>query len=103
MNWLKADEVLMDGEDEDKSGWQKVSRTINYFAMRLRPLFRSDVVFVAANRVGTEQVRGADETTTFTGSSCILVLGDTPTVECFASQDQEELIMGIVSVGRRKS
>lgn len=72
MNWLVSDEQL----PATASAWQRVSSTISYFLLRLSPLLATDTAFIACNRVGGEQLRGADAPTTFTGSSCLVELGE---------------------------
>ena len=91
MNWLVSDEVLSTESDD----WESVRRTINYFVMRLDPLKGQDIGFVACNRIGTEQVSGKADPTTFTGSSCIVQLGvDHPIVIAFSPKDKEHTLRG---------
>lgn len=87
MNWLDPDENLSHDSDSESDEEDMAHRdfmaepsasNLNYWAARLTPLHvgakapRKDVVFVAANRCGTE------EGTTFVGTSAVMKLSADP-------------------------
>lgn len=87
MNWLDPDENLShdsdSGSDDDDMAHRDFmaepsASNLNYWAARLTPLHegskapRKEVVFVAANRCGTE------EGTTFVGTSAVMRVGAAP-------------------------
>jgi protein N-terminal amidase len=101
MNWLVSeppeedDEALPNEHREPADDWEEVEQTLSYFALRMAPMIGSDAIFVGCNRVGTE--RG----TTFTGSSCIMKLGQQPSVLEYASKGREQVLLTSVEVPPR--
>ena len=109
MNWLDPDENLSHDSDSSSDEEDIAHRdfmaepsagNLNYWAARLTPLHvgaakgrRKDVVFVAANRCGTE------EGTTFVGTSAVMLLtADPPKVHLGAYCNRgEERVMTCTS------
>lgn len=101
MNWLVSEPpdenvTLPNKVEEPVDEWDEVKQTLSYFALRMAPMVGSDAIFVGCNRVGTE--RG----TTFTGSSCIMKLGQRPSVLEYASKSSGEVILTSVEVPPRR-
>lgn len=99
MNWLvseppdEADSSPDNGECTDGvDEWDDVKQTLSYWALRMHPMMGSNAIFVGCNRVGTE--RG----TTFTGSSCVMKLGQQPLVLDYASKTREQVILTSVDI-----
>jgi len=97
MNWLVSeppdeDDDLTDKAEESIDDWEDVKQTLSYFALRMAPMMGSDAIFVGCNRVGTE--RG----TTFTGSSCIMKLGQQPMILEYASKTGEQVLLTSVEI-----
>lgn len=101
MNWLVSEPPEDSGEPANNppnnppkpvDEWENVKDTLSYWALRMHPMMGSNAIFVGCNRVGTE--RG----TTFTGSSCIMKLGEHPLVYEHASKTGEQVIMASVDM-----
>lgn len=99
MNWLVSeppDENIDSGPDAASRDivdeWEEVKQTLSYWALRMHPMMGSNAVFVGCNRVGTE--RG----TTFTGSSCVMKLGEQPLVIDYASKTGEQVVLTSVDI-----
>lgn len=100
MNWLVSelaedDDTVPNNAVDDIDVWADVKETISYFALRMAPMIGSNAIFVGSNRVGTE--RG----TTFTGSSCVMKLGERPIVLEYAGKTGEEVLLSTVEIPRR--
>ncbi|GAA5960396.1 hypothetical protein JCM21900_003539 [Sporobolomyces salmonicolor] len=100
MSWLDSEPpraTAEEGEEEEgRTEWEKVHRTLGYWVMRMEPLMESGVAFVGCNRVGREG------DTIFTGSSCAIELQDRPTVVKYATQRKEEVILAKVRLPPRE-
>lgn len=100
MNWLVSeppedDDVSPNNEEKIIDTWDEVKETLSYFALRMAPMLGSNAIFVGCNRVGTE--RG----TMFTGSSCIMKLGQQPVVLEYASKTKEQVLLSSVEIPPR--
>ncbi|CEQ40374.1 SPOSA6832_02001, partial [Sporobolomyces salmonicolor] len=100
MSWLDSEPpraTAEEGEEEEgRTEWEKVHRTLGYWVMRMEPLMESRVAFVGCNRVGREG------DTIFTGSSCAIELQDRPTVIKYATKRKEEVILAKVRLPPRE-
>ena len=92
MNWLVSEPPL-DAQPAEGM-WEEVQDTISYWATRLQPLMGSNVVFAGCNRIGTEK------DITFTGSSCIMLLGKHPVVIDYAGKSEEKLLVTEIAIKR---
>lgn len=99
MNWLvseppedDADSVASTSSQTSVEQWEDVKSTLSYWALRMSPMMGSNAIFVGCNRVGTE--RG----TTFTGSSCVMKLGEQPLVVDYAGKTGEQVILTSVDI-----
>lgn len=119
MNWLDPAEQDSDTSDEDEDGEPlppandpnaPSESNLNYWAARLTPLHdpapgysdgadtepstAKQVVFVASNRVGTE------EGTRFCGTSAVMTVSSTPSqielVEC-CNRSEERVMLAVVA------
>ncbi|GAA5993692.1 hypothetical protein JCM5350_005792 [Sporobolomyces pararoseus] len=100
--WLDSEPDRVDGSDStdttsregESSGdsWEDVKGLIGYWVYRMSTNLEGDpgVGFVVSNRIGQEG------DSRFAGSSCIMELGDRPTVLKHASKNKEELIIATV-------
>ena len=85
MNCLVSEPPL--DEEAHKDSWENVEQTISYWVTRLSPLIGSDSIFAGCNRIGTEKGH------TFTGSSCVLKLGEEPFVIDYAHKDETKVLV----------
>ncbi|KAI5476152.1 protein N-terminal amidase [Pseudohyphozyma bogoriensis] len=93
MAWLDSDQSEEAEKVEEKMDeWDKVRPTVSYWATRMRPLLGSAGTFVACNRTGREG------DVAFTGSSCVLALGEPPEVVDHASKRGEKVLRATVSI-----
>ncbi|TNY22683.1 carbon-nitrogen hydrolase [Rhodotorula diobovata] len=100
MSWLDSEPPLegQGGAKEAEGGkdkWEEVRDVISYWVVRSMPLLGSGAALVAANRVGREG------DTVFTGSSCVVELGDRPAVAQFANKRGEAVILAEVELPKR--
>lgn len=95
MNWLVSETPATSVQQPVNPAdgyWSEVKDTISYWALRMSPMLGTAAVFAACNRIGTEKG------TTFTGSSCVLKLGERPIVVDYAGKTEERLLITEVDV-----
>ena len=87
----------------------KIIETINYWAVRLEPLIKSDVYFACADRIGTEPIallgRGGDKDigdTQYCGCSCVLSLKKPDVLGALGMSNPDVLVVD-VPLPRRRS
>ncbi|ORY92734.1 carbon-nitrogen hydrolase [Leucosporidium creatinivorum] len=93
MAWLDSEPPTVEEEAEEGGAgksemdeWMNVRKTLSYWSLRCDPLWGSGVGLVACDRVGREG------DVVFTGSSCAIVLEETPEVLEHAPKRGESLL-----------
>ncbi|GAA5907761.1 amidase [Sporobolomyces salmoneus] len=94
----KVKEQLREKEEVEEGSWEEVRGLVSYWVYRMSTNLEGEgtgMAFVVCNRIGREG------DSVFAGSSCMIQLGERPTVMRHASKKKEELIIAQIQLPSR--